>query len=64
MMKLPLDSNLDLGKCPNHKTHECESACFLGRALPEVLNGNGKQFSFKVQLKNFGKHFGLYIKKK
>ena len=63
MIKLILDSNLDLGKCPNQKTHKCESACFLVRAPPEVLNGIGKQLSHKAQLKNFGKHFSLYKKK-
>ena len=36
--KLLSKSILDLGKCPNQKTHESESACFLVWALPEVQN--------------------------
>ena len=39
---------MDLGKCPNQKTHESESAGFLVRALPEVQNLFQKQFSYKV----------------
>ena len=32
------DSILDLGKCPNRKTHESESACFPLWALCEAQN--------------------------
>ena len=39
---------LDLGKCPNQKMHESESACFLVWALPAVQNQFSKQFSKKV----------------
>ena len=38
---------LDLGKCPNQKTHESESAGFLLRALPEVQNQFRKQIWLK-----------------
>ena len=38
MGKMLSDSILDLGKCPNRKTHESESACFPVGALPEVQN--------------------------
>ena len=38
---------LDLGKCPNQKTHESESAGFLIWALPEVKNCFRKQFDTK-----------------
>ena len=48
MGKLLLDSILDLGKFPDQKTHESESACFLVCALPEVQNQIQKQFSHKV----------------
>ena len=40
--------NLDLGKCPNQKTHESESADFLLWALPEIQN----QFPKQIWLKN------------
>ena len=36
--KLLLKLTLDLGKCPNQKTHESESAGFLFWALPVVQN--------------------------
>ena len=36
--KLLLDLILDLGMCPNQKTHENESAPFLDWALPKVQN--------------------------
>ena len=35
MRKMCSDSILDLGKCPNQKTHESESACFPVGALSE-----------------------------
>ena len=35
MRKMLSESILDLGKCPNRKMHESESAGFLDGALPE-----------------------------
>ena len=52
-----LETILDLGKCPNQKTQESESAGFLVWALPEVQNCCQKQFSDKVIYNN-------YLKKK
>ena len=48
MRKMFSESILDLGKCPNRKMHESESAGFLDRALPEVQNRFRKHFSHKV----------------
>ena len=48
MRKMHSYSILDLGKCPNRKTHDSESACFLVGALPEVQNWIWKHFSHKV----------------
>ena len=48
MRKMLSDSILDLGKCPNQKTHESENACFLVGALCEVKNRIWKHFSHKV----------------
>ena len=44
MRKMLSDSTLDLGKCPNWKTHESKSACFPIGALPEVKKLNLKEF--------------------
>ena len=44
MRKLLLEMISDLGKCPNQKAHESESA----GALPEVQNHFRMQFSYKV----------------
>ena len=66
MRKLLLKSILDFRKCPNPKTHECESAGFLVRALPEVQNRFFKQFPHKVlynySLKFFLERFDQYLK--
>ena len=48
---------LDLGKCPNQKTHESESAGFLVWALPEVQNCFRKQFLHKVIYNYYSKFF-------
>ena len=48
MRKMLSDSILDLGKCPNRKTHEGESACFPVGALPDVQKRIWKHFSHKV----------------
>ena len=53
---LPLQGVLDLGKCPNRKKHESESACFPVGALPEVQNWIWKHFSHKV-LYNYNSKF-------
>ena len=58
---------LDLRKCPNQKTHESESECFLFPAIPAVQNKYWKQFSNKVlytycKKKKF-EGFGQYLKK-
>ena len=42
------ESILDLGKCPNRKMHESESAGFLDWALSKVQNRFQKHFSHKV----------------
>ena len=57
MGKLLSDSILDLGKFPDQKTHESESACFLVRALPEIKNQIRKQFSHKVLYNYITKFF-------
>ena len=49
------DSILDLGKCPNRKTHESESACFPVGALPKVQNWIWKHFSHKVLYNYYSK---------
>ena len=54
MRKMLSESILDLGKCPNQKTHESESACFLVGALGNVQNRILKQFSHKVLFKKIG----------
>ena len=46
--KLLLKLILDLGKCPNRKMLESESACLLVRALPAVQYQFLKLFSNKV----------------
>ena len=48
MKKLLLETIWDLGKCPNQKTHESQSAGFLIRALPNVQNHVWKHCSHKV----------------
>ena len=62
MGKLLSDSILDLGKFPDQKTHESESACFLVRALPEVQNQIQKQFSHKVFYNYITKQFFLVFR--
>ena len=67
MRKLFSDSILNLGKCPNWKTHESESACFLVWALPKVQNQIEKHFSHKILYnfltKFFLERFSLNLKK-
>ena len=67
MTKMLSKSILNLGKCPNRKTHESESACFLVWALRKVQNRIWKQFSHKVLYNYYSKffleRFGLYLTK-
>ena len=55
--KLLSKTILDLGKCPNQKTHERESAGFLVWALPMVQNRFWKQFLHKVIYNYYSKFF-------
>ena len=61
------DSIKDLGKCPNRKMHESESACFPVGALCKVQNQILKHFSHKVLYNFYSKffleQFGLYLTK-
>ena len=63
MRKLLSDSILDLGKRPNWKMHESESAKFLVQALPKVQNQIQMQFSHKV-LKKIGAFWSIFKKRK
>ena len=51
------DSIKDLGKCPNRKMHESESACFPVGALCKVQNQILKHFSHKVLYNFYSKFF-------
>ena len=67
MRKMLSDSILDLGKCPNRKMHESESACFPVGALSEVQNRISKHFSHEVLYNLYSYFFlervGLYLTK-
>ena len=65
--KMLSESILDLGKCPNQKMHESESACFPVEALCKAQNCIWKQFSHKVLFNYYSKfyleRFSLYLTK-
>ena len=58
MRKMLSETILDLGKCPNRKTHESESACFLVGALCKVQNL--KAVSHKVLYNYYSIFFGAF----
>ena len=68
MRKLLLELISDLGKCPNKKTHESDSTCFLVLALPKVQIYCRKKFSHKVLYSycynfSFRKFWSIFKKK-
>ena len=67
MRKMLSKSILDLGKCPNWKTLESESACFLVGHLVRSKIKSESSFPIKYYiitiLNFFLEHFGLYLTK-
>ena len=65
MRKLSSNSILDLGKCPNLKTHE--SACFPAGPLRKIQKWIRKHFSHKVLYNHYSKknleRFAFYLPK-
>ena len=64
MRKTLLEMSLDLGKCPNYKTHESEHTIFF--LMSEIISESGfliKSYINIVQ-KIIVERFGPYLRKK